>query len=353
MSSPDALEAAALPERAPHGQGDGGQAARERPSRHRRRPLEYLEAYALVGCAVLVGLFFSVFPATSDTFTTSANLQLLVGGQAVVAVVALALLIPMCANEWDLSVGATAALAAVFSATVMSGGDLVLGILAGVGVGALVGLLNAVVVTRFKVNAIIATLGTSTIVAGAINQKTDGLSVSNDIPQSLVDLGSGTWAGIPRIGVLVLLVSLAAHYVLGYTPFGRYLYALAANPTAARLVGLRTRLILGTTFVIAGILAGIGGILAVARAGGADPQLGDQLLLPAFAAAFLSAASIKPGRYNVGGLLVAVYFLAVLNNGLNLAGAKPYVNLYVNGTALIIGVGLAAYLGRKRRGEKT
>jgi ribose transport system permease protein len=138
---------------------------------------------------------------------------------------------------------------------------------------------------------------------------------------------------------------------MSYTPFGRYLYAIGVNRTAARLVGLRTRLNLATAFVIAGALAGVAGILAVARAGGADPQLGDQLLLPAFAAAFLSAASIKPGRYNVGGLLVAVYFLAVLNNGLNLAGVEPYVNLYVNGGALIIGVGLAAHLGRKRRGD--
>lgn len=325
-------------------------AARVGPSGSRW--LDYLEASALLGCLVLAGVFFSILPETSDTFLTSANIQVLIAGQAVVAVVALAILVPMAAGEWDLSVGAIAGLSAVMSASVMSGGDLVVGVLAGVGVGALVGAVNALIVTRFKVHAVITTLGMATIVAGGINQKTAGLPVVGDIPETLTNLGSGTWIGIPRIGVVLLIVALVVHYVLEYTPYGRYLYALGANPTAARLVGLRTRLILATAFVIAGSVAAVGGVLLVARVGGADPGVGDQLLLPAFAAAFLSAASIKPGRYNVGGLLVAVYFLAVLNNGLNLAGAKPYVNLYVNGMALIIGVGLAAYLGRKHRGEK-
>ncbi|GAB7007976.1 ABC transporter permease [Nocardioides sp. AN3] len=316
-----------------------------------RRPLDYLEAFALPACLLLAGVFFAVYPATADTFMLSANLQVLVAGQAVVAVVALALLVPLCANEWDLSVGATAALSAVYAASTMSGGSLAMGIAVGVAIGALVGLVNSVIVTRFNVNAVIATLGTMTIIAGVINLKTSGVSVVRDIPLSLVEIGSGTWLGIPRIAVLVGLVALAAHYLLEHTPYGRYLYALGANPVAARLVGLRTKSLVSSAFVVAGVLAAIGGILAVARSGGANPRLGDQLLLPAFAAAFLSAASIKPGRYNVGGLLVAVYFLAVLNNGLSLAGAPPYISSFVNGGALIIGVALATYLGRRRRGE--
>jgi ribose transport system permease protein len=345
MSSSDTLPAAVGSDSAERA---GPPQAEVRP--RRRRPLDYVEAYALLGLLVLVGLFFTFFSKTSDTFLTSANLQVLVAGQVVVAIVALGLLVPLCANEWDLSVGAVAGLAAVFSAVVMSSNGLLLGILVGIGIGVLVGVANALIVTRLNVNAVIATLGMATIVAGAINLKTAGLPVVSDIPESLTNLGSATWLGVPRLGVVLVVVALVVHYVLGYTPYGRYLYALGANPLAARLVGLRTRMLLAMTFVIAGVLAGIGGILAVARAGGADPKLGDQLLLPAFAAAFLSAASIKPGRYNVGGLLVAVYFLAVLNNGLNLAGVRPYVNLFVNGTALIVGVALATYLGRRRRG---
>lgn len=331
--------------------GDGPAAEGKASAGGSRGTLGYLEAWALPACLLLAGLFFSFLPATSDTFFTSANLQVLVSGQAVVAIVGLALLIPLCANQWDLSVGATAGLSAIFAASVMSDGSLWLGVLVGVGIGVLVGIVNAVVVTRFNVNPVVATLGTMTIIAGVINLKTSGLAVVRNIPESLTSLGSGTWFAIPKIGILVVVIALAAHYMLERTPYGRYLYALGANPNAARLVGLRIRYIISASFVLAGLVAGIAGILAVARAGGADPQLGDQLLLPAFAAAFLSAASIKPGRYNVGGLLVAVYFLGVINNGLNLAGVEPYISSFVNGTALIVGVGLATYLGGKRKGE--
>jgi ribose transport system permease protein len=316
----------------------------------RRRASEWLEAYALLACLVVAAVFFSVYGPTSGTFLTAANLRVLVGGQAVVALVALAALIPMCAGNWDLSVGATAGVGAVFSASVMSSGSLVAAVIFGIGLGAAIGVFNALVVTRFKINAVIATLGTLSLLQGMISMKTSGVAVVSNIPQSLTDLGSGTWAGIPRIAVVLLAVALATHYLLEHTPYGRYLYALGENLTAARLVGLRTNVLGFTTFVVAGVLAAIGGILAVARSGGASPQLGDQLLLPAFAAAFLSAAAIKPGRYNVLGLLVAVYFLAVINNGLNLMGAQPYVSSFVNGAALIIGVGMATYFGRKRSG---
>jgi ribose transport system permease protein len=145
-------------------------------------------------------------------------------------------------------------------------------------------------------------------------------------------------------------VALAVYYVLVHTPFGRYVYAFGSSPDAARLVGVRTKLVLGSTFVASGALAGIAGVLQVARSGGADPRVGESLTLPALAAAFLSAAAVKPGRYNVGGLLVAILLLAFLSSGLNLVGAEPYITQYVNGGALIVGVALAVYLGRKRSG---
>jgi ribose transport system permease protein len=317
----------------------------------RQRWLAYLEAYALPLCLVLAGVFFTVLPRTSGVFLTTANLQVLFAGQAVEVLVGLALLLPLCADQWDLSVGAAAGLCAVYSASVMGSSGLVVGIVVGLGIGALVGAVNALIVTRLKINTVIATLGTMTIIGGVVQLKTNGVSVVSNIPQALVSFGSGTWFEIPRIVLALVVVALLVHYVLEHTPYGRYLYALGSNPTAARLVGLRTTSLLFTAFVGAGLLAAVGGILAVARSGGADPNLGTEVLLPSFAAAFLSAASIKPGRYNVGGLVVAVYFLAVINNGLSLAGVQSYISDFVNGAALIIGVALATYLGRKRRGE--
>lgn len=314
--------------------------------------VRHLEAYALLGLLLLAAIFFSFYSKTSETFPTAANLQTLIGSQAVVAVVALAALIPLVANEWDLSIGAVAGLAAIYAASLMADGtSLILALLVAVLVGVVIGLANALIVTRVRVNAVITTLGMSVIIAGIINQKTNGSAVTGAIPESLTDFGSGLWFGIPRTAFALGAIALTVYYVLEHTPAGRYLYALGSNPKGARLVGLRTRLLLGSTFVAAGMLSACAGYLQVARAGGADPRVGETFTLPALAAAFLSAASIKPGRYNVGGTLVAIFFLATLNNGLNLAGAQPYVASYVNGAALIVGVGLAAYLGRKRTGQ--
>jgi ribose transport system permease protein len=316
------------------------------------RLLGFFEAYALVGLLILAALFFSFYSKTSDTFPTSANLQVMIGNQTVVAIIALGALIPLTCNEWDLSVGATAGLSSIFGAAAMAAGaPLLVGIGLGIGLGVLVGLVNAVIVTRARVNAVITTLGMSTILDGVVNQKSGGLAVAGDIPASITNFGSGTWIGIPRTAFALAVVALLVYYALGHTPAGRYLYALGSNPKGARLVGLRTRLLLGSTFVAAGALAGAAGVLQIARSGGADPHVGESFTLPALAAAFLSAAAIKPGRYNVGGTLVAIFFLATLNSGLNLAGAATYVSSYVNGAALIIGVGLAANLSRKRTGQ--
>jgi ribose transport system permease protein len=218
-----------------------------------------------------------------------------------------------------------------------------------VGIGATVVLVNALLITRAGINAVITTLGTAAIVGGVITHKTGGLAIVADIPRAVTDFGSGTTLGIPSTTFALVLVAGLVYYVLEHTPFGRYVYALGESPGAARLVGLRTDLLLAATFVASGSLAGAAGVLQVARAGGADPRVGESFTLPALAAAFLSAAAIKPGRYNVAGVLTALFFLAVLNSGLNLAGAQPYVSQYVNGTALIVGVGLAIFLGRKRR----
>jgi ribose transport system permease protein len=318
--------------------------------RRLRKPLRgHLEAYAFPGLLVVAFIFFSVWPETSATFPTAANLQILLGSSTVVAITALASLIPLVCNEWDLSVGASAGLSSVFAAILLTDGrSPVLAVALGIGIGVAVGLVNALLVTRLGVNAVITTLGVSIIIAGIITLKTGGVTVAGNIPAGVTEFGTSTWLGIPRTVFALAMVAAIVYYLLEYTPYGRYLYALGSNRSAARLTGIPIKLIIGATFLIAGGLCGAAGVLQVARSGGANPHLAESLLLPALAAAFLSAAAIRPGRYNVGGALVAVYFLAALNNGLNLAGAPEYVSSFVNGGALIIGVGVAARLGGRR-----
>lgn len=322
-----------------------------RADARKRAVLPFLEAYGLLILLVLCAVFFSVWSRTADTFLTTANLKILFANQAIPAIIALGALVPLVCYKIDLSVGPVAGLSAVFVASWLSGGMAIpLAVLLGVGLGVLVGAVNALLVARMGVNDVIATLGVGTILHGVVVQKTGGLAVVSDIPVSLTDFGSGDVRGIPNVALLLVVVAVGVHYVLAHTPLGRELYAYGSNQAAAQLVGIRTKYVVGLTFFVAAMLCAAAGVLYVARAGGAAPNIGDGFTLPAIAAAFLSAAAIKPGRYNVGGTLVAIFFLAVLNNGLTLAGAEPYVASYVNGAALVVGVSLAAVLYRRRAG---
>jgi ribose transport system permease protein len=306
------------------------------------------EPYALVALLVAVVAFFSLWPETSGTYPTLANVQAVVGNQSVLGIAALAALIPLIVGQFDLSVGAVLGLSSVFSASVLaSGASIPVAVLVGVGIGVAAGLVNGAIVTLLRVNSIIATLGTATVIAGIVTLKTEGSSIIQGIPLSLTDFGSGNTFEVPRTVLVLLGVALAAYYVLEHTPFGRYLLSVGTNARAAHLVGLKVDRLLLASFVIAGGLAGAAGVLQVARGGGANPGVGESFTLPALAAAFLSAAAIKPGHYNVGGTLVAIFFLAALNSGLNLAGAEAYVSDWVNGVALIAGIALASALGRR------
>jgi ribose transport system permease protein len=313
------------------------------------RVLPFLEAYALVGLLILVIIFFSTWSRTSAAFPTLANLQIVLTGQSVLAIVALGVLIPLVCSEWDLSVGASTALSAVTAAKLLSNGmSPVLALALGASVGIIVGVVNALLVTRLGTNAVITTLGTAALVAGVINQITNGATQVSNIPEFWTSFGAGKFFGIPNLFCVMIVLALATNYLLEHTPFGRRLFAIGSNRNAAHLVGIRLKWQISLAFILAGVLAGMAGILQIGNTAAADPRIGDSLMLQALAAAFLSAAAIKPGRYSVAGMLVALFLLAFINSGLTIAGAPPYVTQYVNGGALIIGVGLAVNLGRRR-----
>lgn len=311
--------------------------------------LRFAEAYALLGLTFGLMVFFSLLPATSETFPTVANLQATLGNQSVLAIVALAALVPLVAQSYDFSVGATMGLASIFAASAMSSGaPIVLALLLVLGIGLLVGLLNGLLVTRAGVSSVVVTLGTATIVEGAVAWKSGGQSIVDGIPSALTSFGSESFLGLPLPVYLSLLAAAAVYFLLAHTPYGRYVQAVGSNANAARLVGLDVKRITLSTFVLAGLLAGAAGLLQVARSGAGNPQIGPGFTLPAIAAAFLSIAAVKPGRFNPWGMMVAILFLATLNSGLNLAGVNTYVNDFANGLALIAGVAFAGAFGRRR-----
>lgn len=312
-------------------------------------PLEILEKYGLLVLFGLVVLFFATSGVT-PLFTNTANVRNVLSNQSVLGIIAIGSVLPLAAGQIDLSVGPTAGLCSVVTAGLMSKSEqpLVVAVLGGLLVGLVVGLVNGVLVSRFGIGSIIATLGTTSVIAAVVQWYTSGLAMTTNIAPELVQIGLGTWLGVPRPFYFLLAAAALVWYLLEYTPVGRYLYATGANPKAAGLVGLSVdRLVLGS-FVAAGLLGGVAGVLLVAVQSGGNPQIGPTFTLPALAAAFLGATTIKPGRYNIPGALAAVFFLAFSVNGLTLWGAEPWVSDLFNGVALILAVGIAVYSGRRR-----
>lgn len=317
----------------------------------RDRVLAFAERYALLVAFVGVFVFFSVWAETSATFLTRANIDNVLGNQAVIGILSLAIMFPLVCGEFDFSVGPVAGLAQILTAGFMArlGMPVVFAVVLGIGVGALVGIVNGITVGRIGVNSLIVTLGISTVLAGIVTWYTNSQSIITGISSDLVDLGSGDWLGIPRTLYVLALVAAFVYYVLEHTPFGRHLFSIGSNREAARLVGIPVERLVTFAFVLSATLAGLAGVLLVARNGSASPQVGtvgDSL--QALAAAFLGATAIKPGRFNVLGTLIAIFFLAFTVTGLSLAGVSSWVNDVFNGAALFVAVLISTLAGRRR-----
>jgi ribose transport system permease protein len=315
------------------------------------RVLAFVERYALVMVLVAVLVFFSLWNETADTFATSANIKNVLGNQAVVAILSLGIMFPLVCGEFDFSVGPVAGLSQVLCAGFMArlGVPLAVAIAVGIAVGAAVGVVSGVATGRIGVNSLIVTLGISALVTGIVTWYTNSQSIINGISSDLTDLGAGDWFGVPRTLYVLAVVAAVVYYLLEHTPFGRYLYSIGSNPSAARLVGLPVERLVVIAFVLSGTFAGLAGVLLVARNGSASPQVGtvgDSL--QALAAAFLGATAIKPGRFNVVGTLVAIFLLAFTVTGLSLAGVAGWINDVFNGAALFVAVLISTIVGRRR-----
>jgi ribose transport system permease protein len=310
-----------------------------------------VEQYALPGILVLLVILFAVLPQTRHSFTTSANLRALVSNQAVIALVAIASIVPLIAGQIDLSAAPTAGMTGLIAAGLASNYGWGVGpiIVTGLVAGAIVGAVNAFLVAYAGIGSIIVTLGTSTLIQAFVSWYSKDETIVSGIPSGLLNIGRGNLLGIPRTVYYVIVVSVVIYYILQQTPFGRHLYFVGANARASELVGLPIRRLTASSFIFSGVLSGAAGLLQVAVAGSASPQVGPGFTLPALAAVFLGATAIRPGRFNVGGTLVAVLFVAVIVNGLTLLGAADWLQPAVDGASLIAAVTIATVAGRRRQ----
>jgi ribose transport system permease protein len=286
-----------------------------------------------------------------DTFLTSANFSTIFGSQAVLAVLALALLVPLTAGDYDLSIAGVLSLSSMIVAVLNAkhGVPLGLAILAALGAGVVVGGLNGAFAALFGVDPFIVTLGTGTLLQGIVLWLSDSATISGVsdtlsnavITDRLLGVSLGFWYGI----VLCALMWV----VFEYTPLGRRLLFVGRGRRVAALSGFNLRRLRWGALTTSGLIAAFAGVLYAGVTGGADPTSGATFLLPAYAAAFLGATAIVPGRFNPWGAVIAVYFLVTGITGLTILGAASWVQDVFYGGALVIAVSLSTW-SRRRTG---
>ena len=322
---------------APRANGDGS----------RRRRLPSPESYALLVAWLLVAVVFCVL--RPDTFATISNVQTIFGSQSVLVVLALGLLLPLIVGEFDLSIGANMGLAAVLVAwlDVEHAWPVATVIVVAIAVGALIGVINGVLVVIVGVDALVATLGIGTLLTGVAYAITDYIPIAG-IDRALISAVSNTLFGLPFGFYYGLLLATAIWYALRYTPFGRHLRFTGAGRDVARLSGLNVTRIRMTAFVACGVIAAAAGVLLAGTFGSADPNNGVNFLLPAFAAAFLGSTAIVPGSFNPWGTVVAVYFLVTGITGLQLVGLASWIQQIFYGASLVFAITLAKLVAARR-----
>ncbi|MHB1859302.1 MAG: ABC transporter permease [Solirubrobacteraceae bacterium] len=337
---------------APSGAPAAGSARDARSAKPAKRPLGPLLAnnVILIALITLVALFSGLAPSA---FFTLSNFQLILGSQAVIVMLALAVTVALVANEFDLSVGYVMALSGVLLDWLTQNNGwplaaaLVLTFVAVLAIGAL----HAFLTVRVGISSFIVTLGSGTVMAGIATRITNSQIITG-APELLSTITTSKVLGVQTIFLFALATALVLWYVLDQTPLGRWTTFVGAGPDVARLSGLPVKSIRAGALISSALIAGIVGVLQDGALGAADPNAGATYLLPSFAAAFLGATTIKPGRFNVWGTVLAVYMVIVGIVGLQVTtGASGWIVDVFDGAVLVVAVAVSRLLGRATKGK--
>jgi ribose transport system permease protein len=285
---------------------------------------------------------------SSPYFLTLANLKVVMQGLAEDALLVAGMTILIISGVFDLSVGAVLAFAGVIAAKLtLAGWPPALAFVAAVAAGAAVGVVNGLLITVGRINALIATLGMAFVVRGLIYVITQGFPVSA-MDANYSSFGQGAWLGIPNSIVLMIVVLVVADFLLRRSEPGRAIYYLGGNEQAARLAGfnvVRTRVIL---FGLMGALAALAGVVVSSRLASAGPSIGVGAELRAIAAAVIGGASLSGGRGSIRGAFLGLLLMALITNALILTGVSIYLQSLVTGALLILAMLLDSLHSRAR-----
>jgi len=291
----------------------------------------------VLGLLVLAVVFTLLRP---NVFPTARNALNILNQISLLGICASGLTVCLVLNEFDLSVGAVATLGAVLAAGWLPHLPPLLAVAAVLAVCVGIGLANGLIITGLKVSSFMTTLGTMTILTGFSYWYTSGSGaiLYSGIPKSFLAVGRGTFLSVPYLVFFMAGVMLVLHLWLNHASTGRRMYAVGGNPTASGFVGIAVSRLKVIGFMTSGGLAGLTGVLLVARVGLAEPTIGDRLLFDAFTVVFLGAASIHIGRFHILGTLIGALIMGTIFNGFTLLGVPYHLQLVVQGAILIVAV---------------
>ena len=299
----------------------------------------------IIGLALMIVVFSILSP---DAFPTFNNFINVLNQASLAMIISGGLTLALVVGEMDLSVGYAASLHGVLvtGLIVHTKLPIVIAMAIVIGLGALVGVANGLIVTKLRVNSVIATLGVGTILVGLAFAYSSGVPIVAGVPEAFLDLALGRWFfGIPNPIIFMALVVAALWVLVERTAIGQEIQAVGGNQAAARLAGISVDRIKILGFAISGMCAALTGALLASRLGSGTTSAADSYLLTAFAAVFLGSATLRDGEFHVLGTFVGAMIIVFGFNGLNIFGAPTFSQYVFQGAILIIAVGLSS-LGR-------
>ena len=281
------------------------------------------------------------------TFLTANNLIGILNQNAPIAIMAIGMTLVIITAGIDLSVGSLMALAAVVTATTIqhylggedaSGFDVALAFVFAAGACALAGAFAGVIVTVFKVPPFVVTLGLMMVARGMAYILAGGADAVPIDADSIGALYSSSVLGIPTQIVVMIMLFIVAHIVMNHTAFGRYIYAVGGNETAARLSGVPIAGVLIAVYTVCGLAAGLAGVLDVSHFGTGRPKAGEFYELQVIAAVVIGGTSLMGGEGKIFGTFIGALILGVIQNGLNMAGVDFDRQMVIYGTLILVAV---------------
>jgi ribose transport system permease protein len=294
----------------------------------------------------LIVLFIALTIATPH-FLPAINLASVARQTAVINIMALGMTLVIITGGIDLSVGSILAIAGLFGTMAIKDGyPIPIAIIIGIATGLLCGFLNGLMITQLRINAFIVTLGTLEAYRGLALVVSKGLPV-HEIPDSFSFLGDGNLLGIPFSLWLLALCALLMHFVLEHTKLGRYAFAIGSNSAAAYYAGVPIKFHLTAVYAIAGMLAGLAGMIEASRLMTGQPTAGQGYELQAIAAVVIGGGSLQGGEGSVMGTLIGAFIIGLLSNGSDLLGVNPYWQQVIIGAVIIVAVAFDELRKRK------